>query len=112
MTFKPHLWVLHERSRPSQVTIVGLIGVDRCKKIWLQETVVEESQETQEETIHRAVAAYDDEASKPGRRFFGEITGYLYRPTPDQSFPVATDGAVTWTDQGAVREPLARASIR
>jgi hypothetical protein len=102
--FHPHLWVVTERSRPTQITIVGLTGgVDRYLKHWLPDGIGDEPWSVQQRSVRAAVREH--RAQGDTVRFFGAIRGYWYRPQPASAFWVSIDGLLHNQDRGAMNEP-------
>ena len=102
--FHPHLWVVTERSRPTQITIVGLTGgVDRYLKHWLPEGIGDEPWAVQQRRVREAVREHRQQGDAV--RFFGAIRGYWYRPHLASAFWVSIDGLLHNQDRGAFNEP-------
>jgi hypothetical protein len=102
--FHPHLWAVTERSRPTQITIVGLTGgADLYLKHWLPDCIGDEPWAVQQRRVREAVREHRQQGDAV--RFFGAIRGYWYRPHLASAFWVSIDGLLHNQDRGAFNEP-------
>jgi hypothetical protein len=86
-SFRPHVEVIAELSRPTQITMFCLTGGNRRFNIGLPDDISAWPWEDQLAYLKQVVP--ENFAKHQGRTFFtGSIVGYLYRPT--------FDGAPTW----------------
>ncbi len=98
--FRPHLWVIHERSVPSPIFVVAFCGVDRFLRADLPEGIVNLSRPEQLRVIKEVAQSHYKE--KEGSAIpFGKILGYLYRYTYDASLKLTIEGEVVGEVQGA-----------
>jgi hypothetical protein len=94
-SFRPHIWIKHERENPQlgSVCIVGFAGIQHWKVIPLPDDIgckpwIEQFRVVREEIgIHRLREGVD-------RSMFGGVLGYMYRKTYDNSFLFSNDGAL------------------
>lgn len=105
-----HIWVEHERRRPSQITIVALTGLNRWKRIFLPADLPKCDWEEQVRAVSEACRKWRQEN---GARclLFGAVTGFVYRPNPWSSYRFSIDGHSYSSNLGVWREPVARWSV-
>jgi len=108
--FRPHLWILHERSRPKTLFVVALTGLERWKRIELP-AHADRCSRAQRRRIRRS--AVREHFREDGQRdgLFGRAIGYVYRPSPEHSYRMTTDGRLDSLDLGPFTEPQTRYSV-
>jgi len=92
-TFRPHLWVIHEREDPpvGSISIVAFIGIDHWKVITLPDDIASLRWSDQCCTIRKEIREHQSQ-EYVDRSMFGKVTGYLYRKTYEDSFLFNTEG--------------------
>ncbi len=103
-TFKPHLWIEHELSRPKSITMVLFTGVDNYKVVNLPEVINELSWEYQVGVVEETVRQHQQNKGTEDC-MFGKITGYVYRQTYDDSHLLSKDGKLLKTNIGKFKKP-------
>ncbi|NIQ13073.1 MAG: hypothetical protein GTO02_01280 [Candidatus Dadabacteria bacterium] len=106
LAFSPHLWIKHEREYPpvGSICLVGLIGIDKFKKILLPENIIMLSWAEQIKEIRYGINLYNS-LNKAGNRIFGAVTGYIYRKEYDVSFELDINGSIKQIYSKKQKEP-------
>ncbi len=103
--FRPHLWRLHERSRPHTITAVAFFGVSRWKRLFLPTDLPERPWVDQLAEVRAAIRREQDGGEDCGRSQFGSLLGYVYRPRYDHGILFSPTGEVVDPHYGPVTEP-------
>lgn len=103
-TFKPHLWIEHELSRPKSITMVVFTGVDNYKVVRLPENINKLDWETQMKVVSDSIRWHQQHKGTEDT-MFGKVTGYVYRQTYDDSHLFSIDGVLLNRDIGKVDTP-------
>ena len=92
-TFKPHLWIEHEREYPPPGTIwiVALSGLLSYKFRDLHENINEFEWDERVRLVQERIRRHQEEEGTYNR-IFGKVDGYTYRQTYDDSFLFSKDG--------------------
>jgi hypothetical protein len=109
--FNPHLFLEHERSRPSQITMCAVTGgVERWKKVRLPEEIFKEDWDDQVCIVQKTIEQHQqNEESQRG--FFGKVTAYVYRPIYEKSVLFSISGEVVNLNYGKVVEPKSSVTV-
>lgn len=110
--FRPHLWRLHERSRPHNITAVAFFGVSRWKRLFLPPDLPERPWVDQLAEVRAAIRGELDGGEDCGRSQFGSLLGYVYRPRYDHGILFSPAGEVLDPHYGPVREPRVEVTDR
>jgi len=110
LNFKPFLWKKHERKIPSSIFVVAISGIKGFKYIKLPENLAEETLFNQLEIIEKAIK--NDLETNRAPKFFGEITGYYYRKTYDETLEFSIEGKLIGKYDGIVDTKEATLSFK
>ena len=109
--FYPHIWIVHEQTRPNSITIVGLTGIHNWKEIKLPKNINQKEWSVQEEIVRKNI-----KESKPKLIYhgsmFGKVTEYIYRQTYEDSILFSAEGEVINMKYGKVNKPLCWVGLR
>ena len=108
--FKPHIYIKHSESRPSSITIVCFAGINYFKHIELPSNIHMLSDEKQIEIVSKIINKhYQSQGGKI--QMFGQITGYIYRKTYDDSIEFSVTGEVLGRFTEKFYEPKATLTV-
>lgn len=103
-TFKPHLWIEHELSRPKSITMVLFTGVDNYKVVNLPDIIDKLEWEYQVRVVEDTIRQHKQ--NKGTEDFmFGKVTGYVYRQTYDDSHLFSKNGKLLESSIGKFKKP-------
>jgi hypothetical protein len=91
LKFKPHLWVLPERSVPSPIFVVCFMGEATFRFASLPDGIANMSMEKQKEIVKETIQTHFKEKNGLAGPF-GKVLQYQYRITYDSHWLVSTDG--------------------
>jgi hypothetical protein len=103
-TFKPHLWIEHELSRPKSITMVLFAGVDNYKVVNLPDIINKLDWEYQVRVVEGTVRRHQQNKGTEDC-MFGKVTGYVYRQTYDDSHLFSKDGKLLESNIGKFNKP-------
>jgi hypothetical protein len=103
-TFKPHLWIEHELSRPRSIAMAGLSGINSFKIVSLPEGINQLSWNEQKRVVRWAIRQHQQNKG-PEDCMFGKVTGYVYRQTYDDSHLFSKDGKLLESNIGKFHKP-------
>lgn len=98
-TFKPHLWIEHELSRPRSVAMVALSGIDTFKLVMLPEGINQLSWNEQKRVVRWAIQRHQRNKGIEDS-MFGKVTSYVYHQTYDNSHLFSKDGKLLEINYG------------
>lgn len=87
--FVPHLWRLHERSRPEPIFVVALTGVERWKRVDLPNGIRNRPLNEQFDLVRTVIR---EDVASATRGLFGQIAGYVYRHSYSIGFRFDREG--------------------
>jgi hypothetical protein len=103
-TFRPHIWIEHELSRPRSITIVAFTGVENYKVVRLPENTNKLSWDEQKRIVRWTIRQHQDDKGTVDP-MFGSVTGYIYRQTYDDSHLFSRDGELLTINYGKFERP-------
>lgn len=103
-TFKPHLWIEHELSRPKSITMVLFTGVDNYKVVNLPNIIVKLDWKYQVRVVEDTIRRHQQNKGTEDC-MFGKVTGYVYRQTYDDSHLFSKDGVLLERNLGKFNKP-------
>jgi hypothetical protein len=105
-TFKPHLWIEHERKGPpvGTICIVAFVGIENFKVLNLPKNINELEWDEQVRLVQDRIGLHQKE-EEIHDHIFGRVEGYLYRQCYDDSFLFSRNGEVLRCNIGRVDEP-------
>jgi hypothetical protein len=98
-TFKPHLWIEHELSRPRSIAMAALSGINSFKLVSLPEGINQLSWNEQKRVVRWAIQRHQRDNGIEDY-MFGKVTGYVYRQTYDDSHLFSKDGKLLEINYG------------
>jgi hypothetical protein len=109
-TFKPHLWIEHELSRPKSITMVLFTGIDNYKVVNLPDIIDKLDWEYQVRVVEETIRQHQQNKGIEDC-MFGKVTGYIYRQTYDDSHLFSKYGKLLESNIGKFKKPEASLKI-
>ena len=90
--FTPHIFIKHERTTPSPIFVVAIVGEAYFKRVSLPSHFRELTSDAQISAVEEIVVNHYREFEGSSPSPYGKITGYYFRTTFDSSLEFSTDG--------------------
>ena len=105
-TFRPHIWVKHEREYPPGGSIcqVAFLGIHNWKVITLPEDIAGLQWSEQCKTVREKIREHQSQ-EYVDTSIFRKVIGYIYRKTYDKSFLFSTNGNLLGIYSPKVKKP-------
>ena len=105
-TFRPHIWVKHEREYPPVGSIcqVAFLGIHNWKVITLPEDIAGLQWSEQFKALREKIREHQSQENVD-TNIFRKVIGYIYRKTYDKSFLFSTNGNFLEVYRPKVRKP-------
>lgn len=109
--FCPHLYLVHEKKVPSQITLFALTGgIERWKKIKLPETISELKWDVQMKIVRESIKKHRESNEYQGV-LLGKVIRYIYRPVYGEQIVISIEGKILDFNGDKIKEPASSVSI-